>query len=217
MRAHRASVMENLRGFTLVELMVTLVIALVLMGGVIVVFIANQQAITQAQALSRVQENVRFASDFLVRDIRNAGFRDEASLSYANFLLLGANPAVIQPNGEFGDRLTVSYAGRGNCNETLAPATGAAVKVENEYRVGLDESTKRPVLLCNNVKLVSGVERLMAQGLCADGLPNCVCPQDCVGVLLTLVFEGEGRGNASQSLQLKASFRNRVLESVFQD
>ncbi|KAG1390382.1 hypothetical protein G6F59_015225 [Rhizopus arrhizus] len=60
-------------GLSLVELMVALVISLVLMLGVVQVFIASQTAARLSEGASRVQENARFALDFLERDIRMAG------------------------------------------------------------------------------------------------------------------------------------------------
>ncbi len=210
MKRQRVLMIRDSQGFSLVELMVTLVIGLILISGVVVVFVANQAAISQAQSLSRVQENMRFSSDFLIRDIRNAGFRDEASLSYSDFLDLGERP-VSKEEGDFGDILTVSYAGRGDCNEEFGDPGDPVERVYNRYEVA-DGG-----LFCNGRLLVSGVERFTADGLCPDGSPTCICPENCVGILATLVFEGQGRGNPSRSVQLKALFRNRILESVFQD
>ena len=60
-------------GFTLVELMIALVLGLVVIGGVISVFLSNQQSYRTNQALGEVQDNSRTAFEFLARDIRNAG------------------------------------------------------------------------------------------------------------------------------------------------
>jgi len=56
-------------GFTLIELMVSIVIASILMLGVMQVFYANQQASEVGSSLARLQENIRFA----LRDVSNAG------------------------------------------------------------------------------------------------------------------------------------------------
>jgi type IV pilus assembly protein PilW len=61
------------RGFTLVELMISLVLGLVVIGGVISVFLANQQSYRTNQALAEVQDSSRTAFEFLARDIRQAG------------------------------------------------------------------------------------------------------------------------------------------------
>ncbi|MBK1672714.1 hypothetical protein CKO35_05245 [Ectothiorhodospira shaposhnikovii] len=61
------------RGLSLVELMVALLIALILTGGVIQIFVSSSQTYRQQEALSRVQENTRFIIDTLQRELREAG------------------------------------------------------------------------------------------------------------------------------------------------
>lgn len=61
------------QGFTLVEMMVALVLGLLVIGGVISVFIANQQSYRTNQALGEVQDGSRIAFEFMARDLRNAG------------------------------------------------------------------------------------------------------------------------------------------------
>ncbi len=61
------------RGFTLVELMVALVLGLIVIGGVISVFLSNQQTSRSNQAMGEVQDNSRIAFEFMARDLRHAG------------------------------------------------------------------------------------------------------------------------------------------------
>ena len=61
------------QGFGLVELMISMVLGLIVIGGVISVFLANQQTTSANQALGAVQDGSRIASEFLSRDIRDAG------------------------------------------------------------------------------------------------------------------------------------------------
>ena len=63
----------RMAGLSLVEMMIAMVIGLVLMLGVIQVFTASQAASRLSEGAARVQENARFALDFLERDIRMAG------------------------------------------------------------------------------------------------------------------------------------------------
>lgn len=64
---------RHVAGVSLVELMIALVIGLALMLGVIQVFSASREASQLAQGNASVQENARFALEFLQRDIRMAG------------------------------------------------------------------------------------------------------------------------------------------------
>jgi len=61
-------------GLTLVELMVAAVIGLILTGGAIQIFLSSKKAFATTDAVSRVQENGRYALQFMARDIRGAGF-----------------------------------------------------------------------------------------------------------------------------------------------
>ncbi|MAT65871.1 MAG: pilus assembly protein PilW [Gammaproteobacteria bacterium] len=62
------------RGITLVELMVALTVSLILLAGVLQIFQANRQSYRVQEGLSRMQENGRFAIEFLAHDIRMADF-----------------------------------------------------------------------------------------------------------------------------------------------
>lgn len=64
---------RNAKGLTLVEMMVAMLIASFLIFGLLQVFTASKASYQTAEGLARVQENARFALDFLQRDIRMAG------------------------------------------------------------------------------------------------------------------------------------------------
>lgn len=64
------------RGFSLVELMIALVLGLVLLGGVIQVFLSSRQTYSANEAMSRMQENGRFALEFMARSARLAGYME---------------------------------------------------------------------------------------------------------------------------------------------
>lgn len=63
------------RGLTLVEMMVALVLGLILAAGMIQLFIGTKQTYRFYDALSRIQENGRFALDSMANDIRMADQR----------------------------------------------------------------------------------------------------------------------------------------------
>src|SRR6187399_2844810 len=60
------------RGFTLVELMVSMVLGLLVVGSVIGVLLANKRSYGTNQGLSQVQESARTAYELLAHDIRQA-------------------------------------------------------------------------------------------------------------------------------------------------
>lgn len=61
------------RGLSLVELMIALLIGSILMLGLVEVFSASRAAYRVSEGLGRVQENGRFALDYLQRDVRMIG------------------------------------------------------------------------------------------------------------------------------------------------
>ena len=64
---------RNMRGLSLIELMIAMLIGLFLVLGLVQVFAASRTSYQLSEGLARVQENGRFAMDFLQRDVRMAG------------------------------------------------------------------------------------------------------------------------------------------------
>lgn len=60
-------------GISLVEILVSLVISLFLLGGIVQVYFGNQTSYKFANGLSQVQENGRFALETVAQDLRAAG------------------------------------------------------------------------------------------------------------------------------------------------
>lgn len=65
---------HNIRGFTIIELMVAITISALILGVLTQVYIGARASYRMSEALSRMQENGRYAMDFLARDIRLAGY-----------------------------------------------------------------------------------------------------------------------------------------------
>ena len=61
-------------GISLIEIMIALLIGTFLLGGVLQIFIGGKQTYRMQESLSRLQENGRFALDFIGRDVRMAGY-----------------------------------------------------------------------------------------------------------------------------------------------
>lgn len=65
--------MPGMRGLTLIELMVALLITSVILVALVQVFITTRHSYQVDEGLARLQENARFAIQFLTRDLRMAG------------------------------------------------------------------------------------------------------------------------------------------------
>jgi len=80
-------------GFTLIELMIAMLLGAFLTGGIMQIFLGSRQTYRMQENLSRLQENGRFAMDFITRDNRMMGFQGCASRSTVpNIIIDPKNP-----------------------------------------------------------------------------------------------------------------------------
>ena len=87
MRGNQTHLRLRQTGLSLIELMIALVVGLILMAGVLSIFISSRQGYGVNTAIARVQENGRFALDFIHNDTRMAGYMGCAtSTQVANYL-----------------------------------------------------------------------------------------------------------------------------------
>src|SRR5438105_6682831 len=72
-RRNRVAMLSRAGGHTIVEVMVALTISLLVMVGVASLFASSRTTYQADEGLAHLQENARFASDVLNREIRMAG------------------------------------------------------------------------------------------------------------------------------------------------
>lgn len=65
---------NNERGFTLIELMISLAICLILMGVAVSIFNVQRKSYSMQEQVTEMQQNVRASMDIMVREIRMAGY-----------------------------------------------------------------------------------------------------------------------------------------------
>ncbi|WOB49787.1 PilW family protein [Xanthomonas hydrangeae] len=66
------AIRSNMRGVTLIELMIALLLGLLVVGAAIGIFLSNRRTYSATEGLGRVQENVRTAFELMARDVREA-------------------------------------------------------------------------------------------------------------------------------------------------
>ncbi len=81
------------KGFTLVELMVSLTLGLLLTAGILEVYSATKKTYNFNMELARMQEDQRFISTYLQNNIRMAGWRPDPTQEKNTIF----NPITIQP------------------------------------------------------------------------------------------------------------------------
>lgn len=113
---------RDMRGLSLVELMVAITIGLIIMAAVSSLFVSSKQTYTTQDSLARLQENARFAMQFLIKDIRLAGYfgcLDTVDASTTNITLNGGT--------NFNNDAFFPVEGVENASGTWSRSTAAAL------------------------------------------------------------------------------------------
>jgi type IV pilus assembly protein PilW len=123
-------------GLSLIEIMIALLIGALLLGGILQIFIGSKQTYRMQEALSRLQENGRFALDYLANDIRMAGYWGCLSTSTVNTDIGGTND-----NDNHGDTIddgTDTITLKGAFALTPIRTCGASVDTANSCGMGVN-------------------------------------------------------------------------------
>lgn len=173
------------QGFSLVELMIAVLLGSLITIAAVQLFSTSQRTFQLQQGLIDVQEQGRFALDFMARDLRMMGLRLDQSDEVGIELSDTTVGAVVFPasadggdSGAGNDRLTFSFRGRTidtDC-EGVSPAADGTLII-NTYWVDDDGS-----LWCRGnldvtgggLELVSGVDTfqvLYGIDTAEDGVP----------------------------------------------
>ncbi|MEI6069003.1 MAG: PilW family protein [Methylococcaceae bacterium] len=126
----------NQVGLSLIEIMIALLIGAFLLGGVLQIFIGSKQTYRMQENLSRLQENGRFALDFLANDIRMAGYWGCLSTSSTNTDISGTND-----NSDHGDTIddgTDTITVKGAFALTPTGTCGTAVDTADSCGTGVN-------------------------------------------------------------------------------
>ena len=114
-------------GFSLVELMISLVLGLILTLGVTQIYLSSSDTYRLTDGLARIQENARFASEFLGREIREAG-GDGCLIDGGTLTDIRDNPDDPNTTGilgwefngtEPGDSYTIPFSGSDDLDEHI--------------------------------------------------------------------------------------------------
>lgn len=187
---------HNMRGLTLVELLVAMTLMLLVTFGTIAIFVSSSQGHRTVDSSQQLDDSARFAFKIIGNAIRNAGYRD-STLS-KNIFLDCANTADAQPCPVLGsdggsDTLALRFYGSGSAGAAdgnMVTCTGQAVAgAPSAYNdLGLSQFWVRndagePALACTSSvggalsteNILRGVESLQVMyGVDTDndGIPN---------------------------------------------
>lgn len=164
------------RGLTLVEIMVAMAISLVLLAGIIQIFLGSKQAYRVQDGLARLQENGRFAMEFMGRSIREASYTDisvNPALKYTLF-----NGTAITGTDGTPDTITVSFDSTTDClGEDTATASvpgGNVPRAVNRFFLNNNDLKCQTLnsLTLQTQPLIEGVEDMQILYGVANGDQN---------------------------------------------
>ncbi len=85
-------------GISMVEILIALVISLFLLGGIIQVYVGNKATYGFTNAISRIQENGRFAMDIMSQDLNSGAMYIRMNMSiYVRLMVMKAVLSVENP------------------------------------------------------------------------------------------------------------------------
>jgi len=139
--------MSHSRGFTIIELMITLAITSVLILGSVTFLVSARKSNQIQSALSGLSTSGRFGLEQISRDIRMSGYRNT---DWTIGPLDNVVTATNRGSDDGGDTISLVYEGTRDCAFAVAPAG----IVTNVYQV-VDGD-----LQCNNQSVTSGVQEM---------------------------------------------------------
>jgi type IV pilus assembly protein PilW len=159
------------RGFSIIEMLVAMTIAMVLTVVISQLFLTSKQTYGTQEEQARMQENGRFALELLARELRQAGFKQAESTG----TFTSAAPAISVTNDvgtNSSDEFTVRFfgsdgptAGTSDGTVTNCVGTGARRNTMSVDRFYISNNASgEPALFCeaggNATELVSNVESM---------------------------------------------------------
>ena len=165
------------RGFTIVEMMVTLAISSFLILGAVTFFASAHKSNQVQAALSGLSVSGRFGLDQLTRDVRMTGYRD------SNWTIGPLSNVLSAIDGlavDGGDTITLRFEGARDCN--FVPAVAGIVS--NTYRVS------NGGMECNGQPVAAGIQEMqvyMGEDIDNDGVSNRWLAPGTAGLDLTRI------------------------------
>ena len=173
-------------GFTLIEVMVSLMIGLFLLLGVTYVYVGSKQTYRSVSSMSRMQESGRLAFEYLTQDLRMAGYYGCATSSFKSNSDYGSCSAgklvnTLKNPGNFGSSFRNAVVGyEGQTAVSSAPGTTStfdrSLPTFPTGSLSLTTGTGR-ALDNSDILIVTGALPL---GLTITG-PNTCSPSPCDG------------------------------------
>lgn len=222
------------RGFTLVELLVAVTISLIITIVIAQLFLGSRQTYATTDDMSRMQENIRFAQQLLIRTVHLASYKSQPNAVTGN-VFSGGNAALAATSGAgtASDTITVRYQGSGNGAGTadgtilncLGTRIDAGVMATNTFSIAAGANGSN-ALFCNGVEIVPDIVNMQTvfgedtnADLTADryvALPDVTNINNVVSARIALLFQTP-TAQAATLLDTKTYDLNGIVLGPFND
>ena len=152
----------NQQGLSLVELLIAMALGLMLTVGALQMMLSSQTMFSTTDSLSRIQENGRFALEFISKSVRMAGYDSDEEGN----LFLDAN--TLNGAGTNSDQFAV-LLNPNDDEDCLGNAVGANDIIANVYFINVQNQISS--LYCRSLNSVTNNWYSAAQPL-VDGVEN---------------------------------------------
>jgi prepilin-type N-terminal cleavage/methylation domain-containing protein len=187
------------KGFTLIEIMIVLVVAVVVAGGLVYVLSGSRRATRLAELDSQAQQNARAAVDFITRDLRSAGNEIDRGLGQGVVVYGGPYELIfnanIEPEPDQGSIPGFPTA----INTSASPATvppGGVVLYAPAQSYDTGAETIRYTFDSNNDGIIDAGDNG------DDTIEQTINPYDITLIRQVYGFDGRDNGGANEPMAL---------------
>jgi type IV pilus assembly protein PilW len=188
------------QGVTLVELLIAMLLGVLILAGVIQIFLSAQKSFRLQENLSRVQENGRFAMQFLSRDLRMAGYSGCVALNRIE-PAIQAQPQNPNPNPVIDSfNLNTKLTGHNNvADDWSSDLCGNHLCVEGSDEVSIQYAGSCGGYLTGNMATDNANIQIPADNTCQVQKYDVLLLSDCKAADLFIATSASS-GNGKQTI-----------------
>ncbi len=190
-------------GMTLVELLIAMGLGIFLMAGVIQVFLGSKQTYSTINAQSHMQENGRFAMDFMARTVRHGGYLTAVTID--ELLDENLHAETFEASGEFA--MGAVIAGVNNDAGTADSKDDTDV-----VRVRVKGSTDNLVADCQGVAIAASEWADIRYFVSDDGEFRCQAVREDGAASTATLVEGIDDLQIQYGINTSGAMKNFVFE-----
>ncbi|EGG98962.1 type IV pilus assembly protein PilW [gamma proteobacterium IMCC2047] len=201
-------------GLSLIELMVAMVIGLILIAGVIEIYVNSKQTYRDQDALSRLQENGRYALSILTTNVRPAGFSGCGNIDSVepNVIATGVVPSSFAADSA----VTGSEYKTSTWDPALPVALGANVLANTDI-LTVSRAGDCGATVTGNLAPTNANIQVNGNNTCGFKTDQVLMVSDCTAADVFRVVNNPTTGSLIQTVTHSKSSNNaNVLSKLYQ-